>query len=180
MHCVVSPKIVTHQKRIFGRFEYPPKLPLPCQRYNWQIFASCIIQMPRDWPDTLFKQRLSVDYTIHTQLGICALQVMPYKHTVMSYAVILFISDQWGFHIKGCNIIFSNWCDTIYLSGKQNHLQQDKALAMLKLFCMLFHACNKGRFDQTKTRTAVTEFLKFMLALFNRYHGVIIRGSFHK
>lgn len=34
---------------------------------------------------------------------------------------------------------------------KQNHLQDDEDLAMLKLICVLFQSCNKGTFDQTET-----------------------------
>lgn len=121
--------------------------------------------MPGGWPDKLCLTSVSVDNNTHTPLGACVLQVTLYKHATMTCAMILSMSDDWDFQVKGYIIIFSYWCETIYLSGKQNHLQQDKSLAMLKLFCMLFHACTKGRFDQTKTCTAVTEFLKFILPL---------------
>lgn len=83
-------------------------------------------------------------------LGICALQVMPYKHVIMTCAMIVPVSDEWGFQIKVYITIFSNCCDTIYLLGKQNHLKQEKDTVMLKLFCVFLRACNKGKFDQTK------------------------------
>lgn len=88
-----------------------------------------------------------------------------YKYTILTCAMIQFAPEDWGLQIKGYNIIFSKLCGTIYLPGKQNHLQQDEALAMLKLLFMLFQSCNKGRFDQTETCTASDRGLKLYVTL---------------
>ena len=156
-------------------FTYPEKKHLwitwisyfPCCNHPLWIFSSYIIITPGDRSDTWVKQRSSMDNNTHTLSMVCVLWATLYKYTILTCARILFVSD-WGLQIKDYNMLFSKWCDTIHLSGKQNHLQQDEALAMLKLICTLLQSCNNGRFDQTEICTAPE---RGLLNLFNRYWG---------
>lgn len=92
---------------------------------------------------------------------VCMPWAALYKYTILTCAVILFAPKDWGLQIKD----FNKWHDTLCLPGKQNHLQQDEAMAMLKLIGMLFQSCKKGRFDQTETCTAPDRGLKLYVTL---------------
>lgn len=79
------------------------------------------------------KQRSSRDNSIMPSM-VCMPWAALYKYTILTCAMILFAPKDWSLQTKG----FNKWHDTLYLPGKQNHLQQDEAMAMLKLTGMLF------------------------------------------